>query len=303
MVSLSGIRKATTAAGALALAALVSGCATTGGSSQQDMVAATYRKVSNLESNLSPQVEKLNTTATELNARVEETDRQTRALQSSIEEQQVKLDQLEGKLDDLMNTLYRQLNLSPPSSQSRVSPTTPQSVFVPEDKVVIEPGPGAAEQPADEAEPELGGPNLSTPEPEAAAPPAAETGPSAVELYRKAYDDYDAKRFDVALQGFTQYLEQHKNSDLSARAQYWKSDCYFNLGQYDKAISEFEQLRRDYPDSDRVPYSLYRQADAHLRLKQRERAKQLLTQLVEQYPTTVPAERAAPALRQMQETN
>ena len=297
-------------ASALALVVTGTGCAT-GNSQTENTIAATYKTVKNLDNELRPAVQQLNETTAGLNSRVDETERQARALQSMLEEQQVTMSQMEKKVDSLNNTLHKQLGLTAPTTQDRVSPST-TSTFV--DEVKVEPGPEStapeAADAAKETEPELGAGSLqtatatpATTETTTPAPAPESSAPNAVAMYRKAYDDYTAKKYDVALTQFNQYLDQYKNTDLADRAQYWKGDCYFGLAQYDKAISEFETLRQTYPNSDRVPYTLYRQADAHLRLNQREKAKQLLTTLVEQYPMTAPAEKAAPALKKMQEGN
>jgi TolA-binding protein len=293
---------------AIALAGTLTSCSTMGGGSDTDkMVAATYASVKKLDSQLTPQVDRLNTTTTELNAHVEETDRQTRALQSSIEDQQVKLEQMEKKLDSLTNTLYKQLNLSPPSAQSRVNPLTPQSVYVDERKVeVVEPAPGP--EATDSAPPEPV-PDISSPPAEvdarATTPVKAETTPSqtALDLYMKARADFDAQRYDAAVTKFTEFLDTHKDTELGDRAQYTKGLCYFYMDQFDKAIGEFDTLRTKYPDSDRVPNGLYYQANSHLKMKQREKAKRVLSELVEKYPMSQPAEKAAPVLKQLQETN
>ncbi len=122
----------------LAVAPLLSGCAT-GGSNLQNTVVATNRHVQNLERNLQGSVQQLNETAAGLLARVDANDQALRSVAGRLEENQARLDALEQRLDSLIRTYSRQRALAAPGS-----PTGQSEVEISDQDFVVENPDGAA---------------------------------------------------------------------------------------------------------------------------------------------------------------
>ena len=91
-------------------------------------------------------------------------------------------------------------------------------------------------------------------EPAGQSAPAAKTPlPETPEaLYRAAYEDYMRGNYELALQGFEEYVKQYPGTDLTDNAQYWIGECYDALDRPDDAIAAFTTVLEKYPSSDKA---------------------------------------------------
>ncbi len=290
-------RYAQTIAPALTLLAALAGCSSSsgGGNQLENTVYATHRLVQNLDRNLASTVTQLNETAAELVARVDSADQASRQLLSIVQENQVKLENLQRRLDELTVTLYRHLNLTPPSSGVTVQPPISSSPSGFDSGTVIVEPPTTTVLPP-----------LTTPRAEIEHMPVAETIASgsagdADTYYLRARDLYNSEQYDQALEQFDSYLRLFPDSANSGNAQYWKAHSYFKLNRFDRAIEEFNRLESQYPSSDKIPIALHNEAVAYSRLNQRDNAIATFERLVRDYPNDVVADMARENLRQLQE--
>jgi len=265
---------------------LGTGCTTTGGDQVASTVYATYKVVRKIDKELGPSVTRLNETSVDLAARVEPLELEVRKLQSMTEENQVKIDQMQAKLDDMAGILARYFNLTPPTSGA--SSALPPGIDI-----------GTPVYPTTPSE-EVAVPGGSMSEESAAVPPTSVVSSNAVEDFKGALSSLDKGDFELSLQQFDAFLQRYSNNDLTHSAQFWKGECYRRLEKYEEAIAEFEKLRNNFPQSSKVPLALYNQASAHLMLGQADRAAGLLNELVEKYPLSPAAERAKSALRNLE---
>ena len=286
-------------AGTLVLA----GCTTSsgGGSTMENTVYSTHRIVQNLDQNIGTTVDQLSKTSADLAARVEATDRETRRLASMVEENQVRLQGVQQQLTELTNTLYRQMNLTPPRASS-ATPMTP----IPEDNMARVP------MMAEESEAESIGVRVRPPAPSPNAPDVtieppvvetpvvADTSAEADEVYTRARQLYTNEEFGLALDQFSAYLDRYPDTGNAANAQYWKAHSYFKLEEFDDAVREFQRLVDRYPTSEKVPIALHNQGVAYSRLGQTDAARETFERLVQQYPNDVVAEMARDKLQQLQ---
>lgn len=275
-------------AGMTALAAIGSGCATTGSSGDQvaNSVYATHRIVKNLESDLGPRVTQLNETTAELTAKVEASEMTTRQLQSKLEENQAKLDALQENLDRLAKVIYQEFGRSGAGAGSSSLGFEPPVVEPP-----VAAGGGEAVPPAGVTEP-----------PAETAPVAGgESSANALTEYNKAQQAFLNDDYEQAIQLYDGFLQRYPTANNAANAQFWKAESYRKLGQNEKAIEEFEKVRGNYPGPDnlKAAYSMTRQADCHIALGQTQRAIELWTQLVENYPLSEVTDQARERLRQV----
>jgi tol-pal system protein YbgF len=279
----------------LSTALLTSGCATAGGSTSQleSAVYQTHRIVQDLDRNLSGSVTRLSETTAELLARIQSTENETRRLLSVAEENQRRLDSIQQNLEQLTKVLYRQFNLSPPTTnQFRTSPTAPFDTPAPSDSGNIR------------VRPPVTDPTTSNQPPEIQAPapnfPQQPVGPSQDEHFQQAQDYYKADDFAAALQQYQDHITKFPQSAYLEIAQYWVGHCTFKMGNYDQAILKFEQFRTAYPAHNRVPFAMHNQAVAYSRIGQNERAKSLFQRLIREYPDDAASESARNQLRQLE---
>lgn len=103
-----------------------------------------------------------------------------------------------------------------------------------------------------------------------------ETDPQA--LYDTAYDDYLAGSYDLAILGFSRYLDHHVDTELADNATYWLGECYYHLDQYRRAVDQFAKVLQ-FSGSDRIPSAHIKKAYAHLELGQNEAGRQDLNRV------------------------
>ena len=127
--------------------------------------------------------------------------------------------------------------------------------------------------------------------PPAAGAPAAPVAPSVPtqaprELYSQAYADYARGNYDLAMQGFAEYLRAYPGTDFSDNAQYWIGECLYGKKMYAEAIDAWNTLLKDYPTSDKLPDARVKKGMALERLGRRSQALVEYRFVVDRYPTS-----------------
>jgi tol-pal system protein YbgF len=131
-----------------------------------------------------------------------------------------------------------------------------------------------------------------------AATPAAAPPPAPRELYSQAYADYARANFDLAIQGFKEYIQNYPDTDFTDNAQYWIGECLYSKKAYEDAIDAWNVLLRDYPSSDKVPDARVKKGMALERLGRKSQALVEYRYVVDRFPNSQAArlarERLAP---------
>jgi len=123
--------------------------------------------------------------------------------------------------------------------------------------------------------------------PVAGAPAAPAVPPPAPrELYSQAYADYARGNYDLAMQGFSEYLRAYPGTDFSDNAQYWIGECLYGKKMYAEAIDSWNTLLKDYPASDKLPDARVKKGMALERLGRRSQALVEYRFVVDRYPTS-----------------
>lgn len=126
--------------------------------------------------------------------------------------------------------------------------------------------------------------NPAAPAPAAPAPVAPP--PPARELYSQAYADYARGNYDLAMQGYREYLRYYPDTDLSDNAQYWIGESLFAKKLYAEAVDAWDVLLREYPASDKLPDGRFKRAMALERLGRRREALEEYRQVAQRYPNS-----------------
>jgi tol-pal system protein YbgF len=119
----------------------------------------------------------------------------------------------------------------------------------------------------------------------AGAPPRAEI-PSEIDLYNAALEDYQAGRFDLALNGFREYLRLYPDGTSPDNAQFWIGRIQLDQQQYEAAARELERLLATYPETDKAAQATFYLGSAYRALGNEERARAYYRQVIERYPTS-----------------
>ncbi|MDE3178567.1 MAG: outer membrane protein assembly factor BamD [Acidobacteriota bacterium] len=135
-------------------------------------------------------------------------------------------------------------------------------------------------------------------QPQAAAPSAPPV-PDPQTLYRSAYGDYTQGQYQLAVQGFQQYLQDYGDTDLASNAQFYIGDSYYAQKDYKTAIQEYNKCIQQYPKGNKVAAARLKKAYALLALGQRTAGEHELSLLVRTNPGAHEADLAKERLRRL----
>jgi tol-pal system protein YbgF len=110
--------------------------------------------------------------------------------------------------------------------------------------------------------------------------------PAPRELYSQAYADYARGNYDLAMQGFAEYLRAYPATDFADNAQYWIGECLYGKKLYAEAIDAWNTLLKDFPSSDKLPDARVKKGMALERLGRRSQALVEYRFVVDRYPTS-----------------
>lgn len=135
-----------------------------------------------------------------------------------------------------------------------------------------------------------------------AAPPApiVPPGTSAMRMYETSYDDYQAGRYPLAIQGFQGFIQAFPRVPQSPAAQYNIGMSYYNLSQWGEARDAFQKVITDYPQAPApiLPEAYYKLGQSFERLNQLDNAKKAYETAVQKFPGN-PSALAAQALQRL----
>lgn len=106
---------------------------------------------------------------------------------------------------------------------------------------------------------------------------------------------------DGAKEGFTAFLRDHPNSELSPNARYWLGESHYGKKDYKQAIDSYDRVERDFPQSEKVPAAILKKGYAYLAMKDKKRASSAFKQVVTLYPRSPEAGKASDKLSQLKE--
>lgn len=205
-------------------------------------------------------------------------------MQVKLQELSSQIDELQAKLED---TNYRLAQLSQQiaaTNQELKAFRSQPAPVAPSPETGTPPGPG-------------GDPAATPPQQQPVRPSGPAADPQS--LYNSAYNDYLRGKYDLALQGFEEYLKNFPRTDLADNATYWIGECYYRQRRYRQAVDQFEGVLSRYPRSDKSASALLKKGYALIELGDRSQGVTQLRQVVRQYPTSDEANLARQRLREL----
>jgi tol-pal system protein YbgF len=129
------------------------------------------------------------------------------------------------------------------------------------------------------------------------APPAAMDG--AEEAYRAAYGDVTSGNYELAAQGFQDFLARYPDSPRVAEAHFYLGECQYAEERYLEAAGEYQKVVRDFSASRLAPAAYLKMGRAYVQLEERSLAEKAFRTLIEKHPTSEEAKQAESALKQL----
>lgn len=129
------------------------------------------------------------------------------------------------------------------------------------------------------------------------ATPASSANP--MDTYQAAYRDYQRGNYDLAIEGFRDFLSTNKVADLADNAEYWIGESLFSQKKYREAIEQFDTVVSQYPKSDKVPGALLKKGYAYININERAQGIVQLQYVVHEHPRSQEAGLARQKLKQL----
>lgn len=129
------------------------------------------------------------------------------------------------------------------------------------------------------------------------APPLDAGDP--METYQAAYRDYQRGNFDLAIEGFREFLTGNPESDLADNASYWIAESLFSQKKYREAIAQFDAVVNRYPKSDKVPGALLKKGYAYINVGEQAQGVVQLRYVLHEHPKSPEASLARQKLKQL----
>src|SRR5687768_13560982 len=136
---------------------------------------------------------------------------------------------------------------------------------------------------------------LTVPGPAVPTPPDVDP----MQTYQGAYRDYQRGNFDLAIEGFRDFLSTSANSDLADNASYWIGESLFSQKKYREAIGQFDAVVNKYPKSDKVPGALLKKGYAYINVGERAQGVVQLQYVLHEHPRSQEASLARQKLKQL----
>lgn len=108
-------------------------------------------------------------------------------------------------------------------------------------------------------------------------------------LYAMAYNDYLQGNYELAIQGFLDYLSKYGDTEYADNAQYYIGDSLFNQKRYNDAIEAFNKVVANYPKGDKAPAALLKAGLAYIEMNDTNSAISKFKEVIKKYPKSAEA--------------
>jgi tol-pal system protein YbgF len=277
---------------ALAATLLAAGCASSNDmqkiqsqiSDLQDQVAALKRnasskeEVQNVNAKVADQTQTLLKSNAAIAVKVDQIEERMQSTQGTVEQTNHRLDRIVQQLTQAQHDIeeLRAAENARPVAPPVVSPAS------------------LTAQPA--APPVIAGTPATS---QLTVPAPRSSGEDQVQTYQSAFRDYQRGHYDLAINGFKDFLAKNATSDLAVNAQYWIGECLYSQKKYREAIEQFDTVVTRYPRSDKVAGALLKKGYAYLALGERAQGIVQLQYVVHEHPSSPETALARQRLKQL----
>ena len=145
--------------------------------------------------------------------------------------------------------------------------------------------------------------------PPLAGAPAAPQGPPALDpvripqsatyIYEQASGDFWSGRYESAIEGFREVIQQYPDAPAAANAQFQIAESYNLMKNCRAAVPEYQKFVDNYPTAERRHEGLYMLGYCYFDLGQKTNAQRAFQQVITEYPNEISAIQARQRLESM----
>ncbi|MDE3165429.1 MAG: outer membrane protein assembly factor BamD [Acidobacteriota bacterium] len=141
------------------------------------------------------------------------------------------------------------------------------------------------------------------------APPPAQGGNAAApagppmpagDLYQAALGDYQGGHFDLAMQGFSDYLKYYPTEQFAPNSQFYIGMLDYQARKYDQAVTDFDNVLEHYTHNPKTDEAMLYKGRALMQIPgRRTEGATTFRQLLKDSPKTDPARAACEELKNL----
>lgn len=117
--------------------------------------------------------------------------------------------------------------------------------------------------------------------------------------YYTAYSDYIKKNYQLAVEGFNQFLKLYPRNGLADNALYWIGECYYAQKMYQEAVTTFTNLLENYSDGDKIPDAILKKGYALIEMGNQTEGINVLKELISRFPLSEEASLAQQKIKEV----
>ena len=121
-------------------------------------------------------------------------------------------------------------------------------------------------------------------------------------LWDNAFQDMYRGQYELAVSGFSDYLNYCPKGDLSDNSQLWIAEAYYEMGQNEKAIQEYDKLLKDYPDSEKRATAYFKLGRTYEKMGDTAKALEYYLVLKNDFPGSVEFDQVKDKIDEWQKT-
>ncbi|OIO00537.1 MAG: hypothetical protein AUJ49_09665 [Desulfovibrionaceae bacterium CG1_02_65_16] len=280
---------------ALALAALLAGCATK--SDLETLQNQSYRDrqenrrtVQKLEEDLAQAQEQLRgeiqQSTSPVQAKQANTWAELESVRVQIAKMQEKLDTLSVRFNAMTNSTAGGPNLVDVASDVQNIKTALHSQF----GMNLDGPAGAQAAAKTDAKPAKAEAASAKAEPaktaKAAKAEAVKTTDTAEALFAKADHAFKAHKYEEARQYYSEFATTFKKHPQTSAAIYWVGECAYNLQDYGKAVLAYQEVIEKYPRSSKYRSAVLKQGMAFYKIGKDKAGRAVMQDLIDRYPSS-----------------
>jgi len=118
-------------------------------------------------------------------------------------------------------------------------------------------------------------------------------------IYYTAYSDYIKKNYQLAIEGFKQFIKLFPSNGLADNSLYWVGECYYSQKMYQEAVTTFTQLTSNYADGDKIPDAILKKGFALIEMGKQSDGISVLKELISRFPLSEEASLGQQKIREV----
>lgn len=121
----------------------------------------------------------------------------------------------------------------------------------------------------------------------------------AAAAYQQNFNLVRQGRYDDAINGFTQFIQQYPQSKLVPNAEFWMGESHYQQRDFHGALVNYKAVVENYPDSSKAPDAWLKMGYAQYEMKDWKAARKSLQTVISKFPDSRSARFAKQRLQQM----